>query len=355
MNAPQRPSLPFLPSLEAATALSEAQGDPFYRNAYMIQVWLSHLVAQAAAEYAPGNHRRYRVMQTGQAQRTFLQTFGNVADAQFPPLLDGLYRFTEYDHPLAGILFRALLALSIEQECSGDLFEPRAPDQSKRPREANALLRQSLERWCDWIDAVIHLRTHAHSHLAPDSFSPLASTNSQSAPLSLESLPLAQSPAVASPPSLEPHFETAGSWTDTARWHAFSQAMLLQASTLWPFQEVDEVVISLWPLLKRQHWTYADLLNVLRDLLRRPEAQPCRNDQVFSAYCASNLGLHRIGRGETAKDNRPAGYDVALRLCPPLRQPTAAGEPPWFNPASERSMPAPIPDATKSLTFEIKP
>ena len=323
-------------SLEAAVALSEAEQDRFYLKAFMIQGWLSQLVAQAAAEYAPRLNRRYRVMQTGQAQRGFLQTFGNVADAQFHDLLDSLYRFTEYDHPLAGILFRALLSLSIEQECSGDFLEPRAPDLSKRPCEASALLRQSLERWCDWIDAVVHLRTHAHSHLAPERFDSPGPERRESAASDLKLPPSARTHAPDIPSQQGLNSETGASWSDTAHWQVFSQAMLLQAKELWPFQEADEAVISLWPLLKRHHWTYGGLLNVLQDLLRRPEVQPCRSEQVFATYCASTLGLHKLGRGETAKDNRPAGYDVALRLCPPLRPPSAAGEPPWFDRAAER-------------------
>ena len=258
---------PIMLCLQEAAELAERERDPFFLHGFKLREWVDHLVAQADDEYGPANLRRFRVMQTGQAQRALLQSFGNTTAAEFADLLESLYRFTEYDCPAARLLFKALVPLAAEHQCYGDFVEPRAPDPSRRPREAVTLLRQSVERWWEWLDAVIHLRTHAN--------------------------------------------------------------YLTQAKGGWVFQELDEAIITLWPLLKRHHWTHGDLLNVLRDLLRRPEVQPCINDQALAHYCMHCLGLHRVGQGETAKGNRPAGYEVALRLCPPLRQANLPGEPPW--------------------------
>ncbi len=295
-------------SIEHARALSQQEKDGFFLQAFGMQSWLSQLEAQAAAEYREPSVRRVRVMQTSQAQRGFLQTFGPTRGVEFSDLLENLYRFTEHEHRLSGLLFRGLVPLSIEHESSGDFLEPRTPDPSRRPREAMALLWQSLERWCDWLDAVIHLRTHAQRQWAAK-----APTESPGrAPGQL----LGSGKAVPQP----------ASWNGT-----MPEAFMAQANGHWPCQELDETVISLWPLLKRHNWTHGDLLNVLRDLLRRPEVWPCQKEAILAAYCADNLGLHKVGRGETSKGNRPAGYEVALRLCPPLRQPAPPGEPPWFD------------------------
>lgn len=283
-------------TLEEAQALSEREGDSFYYQAFFVQHWLGQLEAQAAGEYREPKSRRLRVMQTNQAQRGFLQTFGPLGGAAFAELLENLYRFTEHEHRLAGLLFRGLAPLAMEHQSSGDFMEPRMADPSRRPREATTLLWQSLERWCEWLDAVIHLGVHAEWHLSGNA--------------------AAAAPEV--PASDSPH-------------RTLSQAFLAQANGYWPCQELDETVIALWPLFKRHNWTHGDLLSVLRDLLRRPEVWPCRNEKVLAAYCAENLGLHKLGRGETSKGNRPPGYDVALRLCPPLRQPVPPGEPPWYD------------------------
>src|ERR1041384_3778768 len=40
------------------------------------------------------------------------------------------------------------------------------------PRAALALLRRTLERWCEWIDALTHFQTHACWCLAPLQFDP---------------------------------------------------------------------------------------------------------------------------------------------------------------------------------------
>src|ERR1051325_1140681 len=192
----QRRPLPAMHSLEEATTLSGQERDKFYLHAFALQEWIDQLVDQAAAEYSPRNQHRFHIMQTGQAQRAFLQTFGNTTVAEFADLLESLYRFTEYHFAPPQLLFRALLPLSIEHESSGDFMEPRAPDPSRRPREATALLRRSVERWCEWLDAVVHLRTHAGRRLA--------------------------------------------------------------AGERWVSHELDQAVISLWPLLKRHHWTHGD-------------------------------------------------------------------------------------------------
>ena len=72
---------------------------------------------------------------------------------------------------------------------------------------------------------------------------------------------------------------------------------------LWPYAEIDTLVISLWPLVMRYNWTYRDLLNVLRSLNPQPPATnpfhryPCDREQDLAAYCITALGLRKTGKG----------------------------------------------------------
>src|SRR5262245_41510403 len=151
-------------------ALGQEGQDEFYLDALMIHAWLNQLLVQAAADYMGRRNLKHKGMQAGQAQKTFLQIFGHVKDHELHRLLQSFYRFKEYDDPLAAILFRALVPLSIEHESYYEFLRSRFADFDDRPREAVLSMRQTIERWCDWVDAVIHLQIHAHWHLTPECF-----------------------------------------------------------------------------------------------------------------------------------------------------------------------------------------
>ncbi|HPC60254.1 MAG TPA: hypothetical protein PKX23_06320 [Verrucomicrobiota bacterium] len=267
--------LPTLETLDEAIALCDQHRDDFFLDAYLIRNWLAQIQAETEKEYTRKARASFRALQMGQAQCAFLKTFGNCRETDFTLLLQSLYRFAEYSDAMARHLAHAVRPLAVEHELSGDFDPARLPDPSLRPREALTVMRTSLERWCDWIEAVVHLQVHARWHLAPETLG----------------LPAGVKP--------------------------------------WLFQEVDEAVISLWPLVRRHHWTYGDLRNVLCDVLRRPEVHPCRSEQTLANYCIHTLGLHKTGKGQTSANSRPTGYEIALRLCPPNRRAGGLGAPPW--------------------------
>ena len=93
-----------------------------------------------------------------------------------------------------------------------------------------------------------------------------------------------------------------------------------ESTRSWIHPELDALVIALWPLVSVHNWTYLDLLNVIRPALERPNAYPCDTEQNFATHCRYILGLQKVGRGKTARDGRPAGYDVARKLCPELEK-----------------------------------
>src|ERR1700733_12134433 len=130
-------------------------------TAFMIEVWLGQVVLEAAAEYAGKKAAKDRAMQTGHAWRGVLNVFGHAKDPEFHHILQCLYRFAEYDDVQARILLRSIMPLSYEHDCSGDYVGPKTMAVLERPAEAVKLARRSVERWCDWIDALIHYQTHA--------------------------------------------------------------------------------------------------------------------------------------------------------------------------------------------------
>src|SRR5262249_37761547 len=76
-------------------------------------------------------------------------------------------------------------------------------------------------------------------------------------------------------------------------------------------------IISIWPLVKRHHWTFADLLTVVDDLVYDVDAYPSQGERNMATYCLHSLRLRKTVQGRTSRDERPSGYVVALRLVPP--------------------------------------
>ena len=307
--------LPLMKSVADATALCEKEKDGFYLTAFAAQCWLGDLVVRAAAEYAGNKDPKERQLQSGQAWQGFLKLFGQAEDKDFPVLLSHLFRFAEHDDPLANLLRLALHPLSVEHDCTGDYFGPKTLDVAKHPKEGLQLARRSIARWCDWLDALIHFQTHQHWHLAPACFDPDPDKRELAA-LGTSQRHLAHLDEAARTRWLWHFSEAAERFKDSPKWPTLGKAMSAEADRLWQYADVDTLVISLWPLVKEYNWTYRDLLNVIRPGVKRPEAYPCTSEQDFTAYCANVLGMRKTGRGVTAPDGRPKGYEIAWQLCP---------------------------------------
>ena len=52
----------------------------------------------------------------------------------------------------------------------------------------------------------------------------------------------------------------------------------------------------------------------------RPNAYPCEREQDFATYCTNVLGLRKTGKGITAKNGRPTGYEIAKQWCPTIEK-----------------------------------
>jgi hypothetical protein len=322
--------LPFseLPSRDASP-LTVAH-DNFTFDSLMIHAWLSQLLDEAIGLYASRKPSKSFGLQTGQAQRGFLRIFGNPENDELHRLIQNMYRFTSCDDPLAAVLLRALDALSAEHDSAEDFSGRRAPDFSEyslRPADAMRWMRQSMERWFEWIDAYVHLQTHAQWHLAPERFHPdpeKREANSRAG----KNHRLEQFRAGMSSNWQSARSDTSQFYRELPLWQVLPQAIITEPQRPWPHPELDEAIIILWPLVKRHHWAYADLLNVARDLLDCAENYICEEERNLTIYCQNHLRLRKTGQGRAVRTERPEGYIVAVRLVPPVAPPPILTFPP---------------------------
>jgi len=301
-------------SLEDAEALCEKEQDPFYLDAFLIEAWLGHVVLEAATEYAEKKNAKDRCLQSGGAGRGFMEIFGQARDEDFHHVFESLLRFTEYDDVQAHMLRRAIIPLSFEHESSGDFIGPKTLEVVRKRSEAIELIRRSVGRWCEWMDAVVHFETHMMWHLAPANFNPDPEKR-ELAMLGLNQRLYAGLSDFGKGWWQWHHGEAAERFKDSPKWPTVGEGMIGQEVRRWAYPKLDEVVIILWPLLKRHNWTYRDLMNVVRSAADLPDDYPCQREQDLSAYCPNVLGLRKDGTGRTATNGRPVGYDVAARIC----------------------------------------
>lgn len=314
MNSPG--PLPFMKTIEDAEALCVRERDPFYLTAFMFEAWLGQVVWAAAAEYGEKKLAKDRTLQSGQAWRVFQEIFGHAKDSEFPHILGSLYRFAEYDDVQAHLLCRAIIPLSFEHECFSDYLGPKTMALLNRPAEALKLARRSVERWCEWVDALVHFETHAEWHLQPAKFDPDPEKRELAA-LGTNQRHFAGLSDFNKAWWQWHHGEAAERFSQSPKWSTLGQAMASGEERVWRQPELDSVIISLWPLLKRNNWTYRDLQSVVRMILPAPHRYPLESDPELATYCQNVLGL-RKGRtkGRSHPEGKPAGWEVALKLCP---------------------------------------
>jgi len=344
--------LPLMAGFQDAAALYEREKDPFYLAAFKIQCWLGGLVLRATAEYAEKKHPRDRSFQTGESWRAFLGEFSRMTERGYCPLLSFLFRFAGSDHSPANTLRNALLPLLIEREYSGDYLSARTlrdfeqgwvAAQARRGSakahaihkdhsKVNDLAQKTILRWCDWLDAAVHLRTHCHWHASPASFDP-DPENRLLAGLGEAERHIAHLDQRAQLSWVWEFAHAAARYKHSPKWAVVGKGMSDDSGRRWEYPDVDTCVIALWPLVKAYNWTYRDLLTIIKPGLKRPNSYPCDREQDFATYCVNVLGLRKTGKGASGGNGRPAGHDIARKYCPGLGRPTPAKP----NPASSQS------------------
>jgi hypothetical protein len=306
--------LPFMQTVADAVALCEKENDPFYLTAFMIEAWLGQVALGAAAEYAEKKNARDRQMQAGAAWQLFLEDFGRAPDNEFGHVFSSLLRFAEYDDVQAKLLRQALVPLSFEHECFSDYAGPKTMELARQPALAVPVVRRSVERWCDWLDALVHWNTHELAHLSPVQFDADAGKRELAA-LGINQRAYAHLNDFGKAWWHWHHGEAAQRFKDSPKWPMVGKAMAAQETRHWNYPEVDAAVIALWPLVKRHRWTYRDLLNVVCEVAPQLRRYPCEREADLATYCNNVLGLRKSAKGKTARNGRPKGHEVAVRLC----------------------------------------
>lgn len=313
--------LPIINSEPEALAIATEANDYFFYAAYKLQHWLSELNLQANAAYSEQPNPAQRHMQSGQAWHSFQPIFAHVQDKAFHHIVGILVRFSRSDNPLCNTLLSALAPMYIEHEVTGDFlnFEtiPVSP-----PAHLVPLMRRSVQRMCDWLDAAIHSNTHLMSFREPDCFHPdpqtrfLAARHMSQQYIAQMAAPNFIAPYLAPSPAKN---RISGNTAPYPGSHTVGRDD--------PHNRLNQALMALWPLLKLHNWTYADLWNVLRDCAV-PTA-PCDNYRQLARYCLHALGLRKTGVGHPATTSKPAAHALALRLLNLPPSGPVPGSAPW--------------------------
>jgi hypothetical protein len=315
-------NLPTMTSPEQACSLARQNHDHFYLDAFLMQVWLSNAAIDAIAHYAEKPNPADRHMQTGAALCAFHVTFPDLSSPKLLPFIHNLVRFSECHNPICLTLLKALAPVYIEHDLTGDYLGPKSPRFTDDPAKGFILIRRSLERLCEWLDAVIHLQTHSLWFASPDCFHPVVEKRRLAASDLAQPYIAQMSDTTSMRPYLEPaHSPRFKPLPESAPKHT--------PPGDWPFPKFDEYVISLWPLLKLHSWSAAELLEAISFARLPATAYPCQDPDALVAYCADSLGLHLPPVDHPDRHSATPGYDFVKRFLGPKRHKPEIGQAPW--------------------------
>jgi uncharacterized protein YhaN len=111
------------------------------------------------------------------------------------------------------------------------------------------------------------------------------------------------------------HGEAADRLSDPSKWTMIGKAMADVSSTHQNYPALDECIIMLWPLVRRHHWTYRDLMHVIRSVAPVPLRYPCEREQDLASYCINVLGLRKNSKkGKSDPNGTPPGMEIARAM-----------------------------------------
>jgi hypothetical protein len=301
-------------TMNDALAVSQRENDSFYVTAFVIEAWLGDVTLKTVAQYAEHKNAAKRRLQQGLAAESFEPFFGHVCDAEFHHLLGSFARFGEFDDCQSRTLARADWSMALETPvCTWPDMTP--PLTADRIAEAVAFMRRLVHRLGEWVEAITHAQTHFLSHHAPVAFDP----DPENRELAILGVQQRHFPGMSDFQKAWwewHHGEAADRLSDPAKWTMVGKAMVDDSSTFQNYPPLDECIIMLWPLVRRHHWTYRDLMNVIRSVAPVPLRYPCEREQDLAAYCNNVLGLRKSSKqGRSDPNGTPPGYEVARALC----------------------------------------
>jgi hypothetical protein len=213
------------------------------------------------------------------------------------------------------MLLRTIMPLLCEYEAFGDYVGPKTGEVGSGRGGAVELMKWSVQRWCDWLDALVHFDIHAAWHRLPE-LTDADPEKRELASLGVNQRWLGRMNAFSKDWWEWHHGEAAVRFEESEKWRTVGQAMAAQGERNWSYPDVDTVIISLWPLLKKNNWTYRDLLKVTRMILPAPHRYPLVCEPELATYCRNVLGLCKSGdKGRSSPQGKPRGWEVALKLC----------------------------------------
>jgi hypothetical protein len=226
--------------------------------------------------------------------------------------------FAESDDPWAERLMDAVSPLSIEHELTGQFIGPRTPSSLRsQPGKVLELLKATVNRLCDWLDASLQFHVLLQWHVMPESFDPDPQKRE------LASLAINQQNSDTMDERARLHWlnhmsDAVEEMKNSPKWSVYRQIVSNPppANRRWPNSQLDYAIMRLWPLLKHYDWAPADFLFALRKILPAAALARCPDESTLMAYSANTLSLRRA----TNKRRRPAGTEpphlnLAVRLC----------------------------------------
>ncbi len=148
--------------------LGKATSDRFHFNSLALQVWFAQLHQHATNQYAERAKGKEGPSQTGQAWRTFRELFEPLTPIESVRLFENLLRFANYDaHAPARAFFLAYAPLAFEHDASGEYIGPGVWTRKAGSKGAALRVRRTLERWCDWLEALAHFHARELCHPEP--------------------------------------------------------------------------------------------------------------------------------------------------------------------------------------------
>jgi len=147
-------------------ALEEVQWDKtederFHLNCVVAQVWLLQLRRYTEMRHAESPCGRRPALQTGYARRSFSILFEPPSAIEAVRLFENLLRFANYESAApARTFFLAYAPLVFEHDVSGEYIGPGVWSPEAGSKNAAVRVRRTLQRWCDWLEALMHFQIH---------------------------------------------------------------------------------------------------------------------------------------------------------------------------------------------------
>jgi hypothetical protein len=296
-------------SWDDACALCKNTKDKFYLSAFSIECWLGKLANSTVAQYAEERSANRRKLQVGESRRIFAEVFKHTNDRDFSSLFVYLARFANADGPYSYALRQGYWAISEEGE-----FPPlRQLVRGYTVRTHPELQRRFVHRLCDWLDAITHWRIHERYYLSPVSFD-ADPDKRELAVIGWQQRHFSKLDNVSKAYWQLHHGQTAQRFRNSSKWATVGKVMSSEATRYHGYLALDQLVIWLWPVVKKHTWTYRDLLNVIWMIPSQRKSYPCRREEELATYCNNVLGLRKESTGKTARNGRPEGSHVAMSL-----------------------------------------